>query len=230
MDKFSGMADSCKNFAEVLTVCRKYRRHCVYIFHIIVPESQIWKKNLSQTSIFNIFPSSVPYNNVAKILQSNCRQTTRKYVPALSMWLNRIFTDLAITDKWHCLTIDSSGVNKNDPSRYRTQGNDPDKQVGYFNQPRDDELYNVFISNRIKAENFSSGIYFKIERVQGKDKTFDAQKTLKQHDTSNRFSTFNADPESSAEFTGRGRKKRHEETSEYSDRRVRKSPKLLSGR
>ena len=79
------------------------------------------------------------------------------------MWLNRVFTDLAITDEWHCLTIDYSGVNKNDPSRYRTQGNDPDKQVCYFNQPRDDELYNVFISNRIKAENFSSGIYFKIE-------------------------------------------------------------------
>ena len=85
MGNVSGMADSCKNFAEVLTVCRKYRHHCVYIFHIIVPESQIWKKKkkkLSQTSIFNIFPSSVPYNNVAKILQSNCRQTTKKYVPA----------------------------------------------------------------------------------------------------------------------------------------------------
>ena len=41
MGNVSGMADSCKNFAEVLTVCRKYRHHCVYIFHIIVPESQI---------------------------------------------------------------------------------------------------------------------------------------------------------------------------------------------
>ena len=84
------------------------------------------------------------------------------------------------------------------------QADDSDKQVCYFNKPHDNELYNVFISSRIKADNFSNGIYFKIERVQGKDKTFDAEKTLKQYDTSNRFSKFNAYPESSAEFTGRG--------------------------
>ena len=80
MDNVSGIADNCKHFAEFLTVCRKYRYRGVYVFHITAPESQIWKKILWQTNIFNIFPSSVPYNTVAKILQSNCRQTTKKYV------------------------------------------------------------------------------------------------------------------------------------------------------
>ena len=82
-----------------------------------MPENQIWKKILSQNNIFNIFPSSVSYNTVAKILQSNCRQTTKKYVSARSMWLNRVFGDLANTDERHCLTIDCSGVNKNNPGR-----------------------------------------------------------------------------------------------------------------
>ena len=50
------------------------------------------------------------------------------------------------------------------------QADDSDKQVCYFNKPHDNELYNVFMSNRIKVGNFSNGIYFKIERVQGKDK------------------------------------------------------------
>ena len=108
-----------KKFAEFLTVCRKYRYHCIYVFHIIAPEGQIWKKVLSQTNIFNIFPSSVPYNTVAKILQSNCRQTTKKYVPACSMCAS-VFADHANTDERHCLTIDRSGVNKNCPDRYRT--------------------------------------------------------------------------------------------------------------
>ena len=72
-----GIADNCKKFAEFLTVCRKYRYHCIYVFHIIAPESQIWRKKILQTNIFNIFPSSVPYNTVAKILQSNCRQATK---------------------------------------------------------------------------------------------------------------------------------------------------------
>ena len=77
MDKVSGVTDSCKKFAEFLTVCSKYRCHCVYVFHIIAPESQIWKKTLSQTNIFNIFPSTLPSNTIAKILQSNCRQTKK---------------------------------------------------------------------------------------------------------------------------------------------------------
>ena len=69
-----------------------------------------------------------------------------------------------------------------------TQASDPEKQVCYFNQPRDDELYNVFISNRIKVGNFSNSIYFKINRVQGKDEAFDAGKTLKEDGAYNRFS------------------------------------------
>ena len=102
---------------------------------------------MSQTNILNIFPSSVPYKKVAKILQSNCRQTTKKYVPVHSVWLSRVFLDLANTEEQHYLTIDCSGTNKNGPGSYQTQASDPGKQVFYFNQPIDDELYitNVFI-------------------------------------------------------------------------------------
>ena len=94
MDDVSGMAENCKKFAEFLIVCRKYRYHCIYLFHIMMPENQMWKKTLLQTNILNIFPSSVLYNAVPKILQSNCRQTTKKYVPAHSMWLNRFLVTL----------------------------------------------------------------------------------------------------------------------------------------
>ena len=107
----------------------------------------------------------MPYNTVTKILQSNCRQTTKKYVLAHLMCLNRVFSDFANTDERYCLTIDCSGVNKNIPGRYGTQADDPEKQVCYFNKHHNDELYNIFISNRIKTERFSSGIYFKIDRV-----------------------------------------------------------------
>ena len=112
------------------------------------------------------------------------------------MWLNRVFRDLAKPDEWHCLTIDCSGVNKNGPGRYRTQADDPEKQVCYFNKPRDNELYNVFISNRIKTENFSNSINFKVDQVQGKDETFDAEKTLKQDSVHDRFSKFDTDSQS----------------------------------
>ena len=81
MDNVSGVADSCKEFADFLTVTLKYRYHCVYVFHTIIQEKEIWKKIISQTNIFNIFPCSVLYNMVSKIFQSNCVPTTTKYVP-----------------------------------------------------------------------------------------------------------------------------------------------------
>ena len=45
----------------------------------------------------------------------------------------------------------------------------------------------------MKAENFSNGICFKVGRVQGKDETFDAEKTLKQDGVHDRFSNFDTD-------------------------------------
>ena len=74
MDDVSGVADVSKKFGNFLTVSRKFGYNCVYVFHVIVPAGQIWQKIISQPNIFNIFPSSVPYNTVAKIIQSNCKK------------------------------------------------------------------------------------------------------------------------------------------------------------
>ena len=84
---------------------------------------------------------------------------------------------LASSHEKHCLTIDCSYKNKNGPARYSSAADNPDEQVCYFNKPNDDEYYNVFISKRINAENFSEGIYFKTERVREKTEkeNFDAR-------------------------------------------------------
>ena len=42
MDDVLGIADSCKEFADFLTVNQKYRYHCVYVFHIIIPQKEIY--------------------------------------------------------------------------------------------------------------------------------------------------------------------------------------------
>ena len=89
MDDVSGVVDTSKIFSNFLTISRKFSYNCVYVFHVIVPASQIWQKIVFQTNIFNIFPASVPHNTVAKIIQSNCILQSKKYVPARSLWLNR---------------------------------------------------------------------------------------------------------------------------------------------
>ena len=84
MDNVFGVANISKKFANFLTVSRKFGYHCVYVFHVISPSTQIWQKIISQTNIFNIFPANVPHNAVSKILQSNCITQTKKYVPVRS--------------------------------------------------------------------------------------------------------------------------------------------------
>ena len=106
MDNVAGVADVSKKFSNFLTVSRKFGYHCIYVFNLIVPSSQIWQKIISQTNILNIFPASIPYNTVAKIIQSNCILQSKKFVPARLLWLSRVFTDLANSQEKLCLTID----------------------------------------------------------------------------------------------------------------------------
>ena len=107
-----------------------------------------------------------------------------------------------------------------------------DEQVYYFNKPNDDEYYNVFISKRIKAGNFSDGIYFKIERVRGKTEkeNSDAKKTLEDGASNDRLSKIFSI--SKSEQTGAGAGKRDGDSIGHLYRRDRKSvrPKFISGR
>ena len=64
MNDVSSLADRSEEFANFLTVSRKYGLTCVYIFHTIYPPRQYWQI-LSQTKKFNFFSrisSSVCHN------------------------------------------------------------------------------------------------------------------------------------------------------------------------
>ena len=230
MNDVSSVADVSKKFANFLTVSKKFGYNCVYVFHVIVPASQIWQKIISQTNIFNIFPASVPYNTVVKIIQSNCILQSKKYVPVRSLWLSRVITDLASSHEKLCLTIDSGYNNKNGPGRYRSSADNSDKRVCYFNKPNDDVFYNIFVSERIKGDKYSEKIYFKIEKVRGKidKKDFDAKRTLEDGASDARSSEFFTDPESEQNVTGT---KRHGDSFEHLYRKCRRSarPKFLAG-
>ena len=230
----SVVADISKNFANFLTVLGKYGYNCVYVFHVIVPSSQIWQKIISQTNIFNIFPARVPYNTVSKIIQSNCILQSKKYVPARSLWLNRVFSDLANSHEKHCLTIDCGYLNKNGPGRYRSSTDNPEKQVCYFNKPGDDVFYNTFISERIKEDKYKEGIFFKIEKVGGNNdkENFDAKRILDLdvEDGSSDARSNGVFSDSKPEQKGAGTK-RHGDSFEHFYRKHRRTakPKFLSG-
>ena len=73
---------------------------------------------LSQTKIFNIFPSTVQLGNMSKILTNNCDRETLKYIPKRELWINRLYFEIANRKDYSCLTIDFS---ESGPSKYRTE-------------------------------------------------------------------------------------------------------------
>ena len=168
MDNVSGLADTSQKFANFLTIARKYRYHCVYIFHTIHPEKGISKSILSQTNILNIFPASVLLNTVKKILESNRIQNTNKYIPVNSLWVTRLFIQIANTNKKTCLNIDCTGFNPIGPGRYRTGAKDTNSQTCFFNKVDDDHMFNVFVSKRTKREEEPEKILFETEGVKSK--------------------------------------------------------------
>ena len=167
-DDVSGLADKSNKFASFLTVARKYKYNCVYIFHTIYPENTIWKTILSQTNIFNIFPASVSLTSVRRILDNSCVRKSSKYIPRTYFWLNRLFIELANKSQKVCLTIDCSNTNRDGPSRFRSEADNPDKQVCYFNSLADEQVYNEFIARRIKSKESRNEIQFEITDVKSK--------------------------------------------------------------
>ena len=67
------------------------------------------------------------------------------------MWLTRVFLDLTSQDEQNCLQINCTNVNPHGSGQYRTKADNPEKQVCCFNETHNDQVYNIFISKRIKG-------------------------------------------------------------------------------
>ena len=170
MGDLSSLAHQSNTFANFMTVTRKFDYHCVYIFHFILLGKEIWKKNNAANKRFQCFSIFVTYQSVARLPQSNVVKTTTKYLSARSLWINKLFIELANNNEKACLTNDCSGVNKNGLGRVRTEANYHDKQVCYFNGQNNDQMFNVFTSATINQQETEKDIYFQLYRDRNKTK------------------------------------------------------------
>ena len=150
----------------------------------------IWKSILSQTNIYNIFPATVPFNSINKILEGGCIRKTSKYIPQSALWISRLFIKLANQNEKVCLTLDCSNTNRDGPGRFGREVDNPETQSCYFNSAKDEQVYNKFISQRIKTSASYKTFQFKIVELKSKTKsdlTFDTNeelRNLERNDTS----------------------------------------------
>ena len=239
-DDVSGLADNSNKFANFLTVARKYKYNCVYIFHKIYPEKATWKTILSQTNIFNIFPASVSLSSVKRILDGSCVRKTTKYIPRSLLWINRLFIELANKSQKVCLTLDCSNTNRDGPSRFRSDADNPDKQVCYFNTPTDEQVYNEFIARRIKLKELKNEIHFEITDVKSKTNknvvfeiSSKIEKLVNENDTSRGGLSETVKSRTGETFAGRKRRRGNNDNRNFisaGENNERAKPKYLLGR
>ena len=68
------------------------------------------------------------------MLETACSRKTIKYIPQNALLLNRLFIELVNRNDRFCLTIDSSGINKDGPARFQTEAANPEFETCYFKQ------------------------------------------------------------------------------------------------
>ena len=101
---------------------------------------------LSQTKIFNIFPSAIQLGNMLKILTNNCDRETINYIPSRDLWINRLYFSISNEQKNSCLTIDSRNSG---PAKYKTNEGNDFEQFCYYAQKKKGRLCNKFLPKRI---------------------------------------------------------------------------------
>ena len=161
MDDVSGLADKSNKFFSFLTVSRKYRYSCIYIFHIAFPQLRNSQMILSQTKtkVFTIFPSALQLGNISKLLTNNCDRETLKYIPKRELWINRLYFEIANRKDYSCFMIDCG---KSVPSKYRTEADNNVRQTCFFSRKKKDRVFDRFTSHNLEPDNRDNLIY-KIE-------------------------------------------------------------------
>ena len=171
MDDVSGVADKSDDFANFLTVSRKFNFTRVYVFHTMYPTRPNWQMILSQTKNFNIFPGSLQTSSVIKILSSCCNRYTYKYILHRDLWLNRLYFEISNSSEKKCLTIDIKHVNNLGPSKCRTGAENDKEQICYSNYNKEDRAFNRFLA--VRKQTSTGKIIFSVVNLIDKSNKFE---------------------------------------------------------
>ena len=148
MSNVSGLAKKSDNFANFLTVSRKYGITCVYIFHTIYPSRKNWQMIMSQTQIFNFFPGSVHTGSLVRILSIFAGNYKNTYISNGNIWINRLYFEISNSQQKQWLTVDTRDVNKLGSGKFRTQADSGTQQICYYDRNKTYNNFHCFLATR----------------------------------------------------------------------------------
>ena len=158
LDDVTGLADKFPFFVKFLTLCRKFGYSIVNIFHEPATSSPRWKE-MSQTQIFCIFPSSMDFviNFLVKFVG---RGSGNGYVSRQQLWVTNVIRTLEKQSGFPCFCLDKrpeiSGA-----AKYRSMAENLDTQYCYLKANNSDKLFNTFVSNRTDEKDSTNFVIVK---------------------------------------------------------------------
>ena len=145
MDDVSGLTDESEEFANFLTVSRKYGLTCVYIFHTIYTSRQNWQMIMSQRQIFDFFfPGSVHSSTITRVLYSLASRYKNSYITKRNVRINKLYVEILNSREKQCLTVETRDVNDLGPEKFRTQADNGTRQICYYNRNKTATSFNFF--------------------------------------------------------------------------------------
>ena len=146
-DDMSTIADRSKVFAHFLTVSRKFKYICVYIFHIMTNKnSDTWHYITSQTHIYCFLNLGSLNAKLRAILGENCIRTENDrnlYLTKNNMWLTKLVTSLFNnTTKEHILIDNRETCGKMCKVRSRTD--ELNAQICFYPIENDNRYFNKY--------------------------------------------------------------------------------------
>ena len=135
MDDVSGLADRSDEFANFLTVSRKYGLPSLYIFCTIYLTRQNWQMIMSQTKIFIFFQAL--FKRLQSLKFCHLLQIGIKIIISVT----EIFGSIEISNsrQKQCLTIDTRDANELGPTKFRTKADSGTEQICYYNRNKEDD-------------------------------------------------------------------------------------------
>ena len=163
-DDMTEVADRCKEFANFLTVSRKFAYTCIYLFHGLKTS---WGTMLGQTHIFVFFKRGFTSQADINILRDLAVQNDKDAICTnRKNWVYQVFMDQVQKGPFEShLLIDTRRLNEDiPPAQYRGQSGNPTNQICYYVNKHNDNDYSTYISKHIKDD------IFKIDSLVGQTK------------------------------------------------------------
>ena len=156
-DDMTSIADSNKDFVHFITVARKYKYSCVFVFHCCNTAKDNWQTILANTPVMVLFNTGYVQPGLTNVLAQNSTEgqsSSSKYVSRNKTWLSKVYKDNVYSHDGKHLLIDNRPGIPPGLARYRSDSGNKNNQLCFFVDEGNPSRYVKYMAEGINSHLF----------------------------------------------------------------------------